>query len=48
MRQDILAVTVEGDMPWMKWRGTAIVGSVDWFKPVIFRVKGMEYKSSCG
>ena len=42
IRLGITTVAAGADLPWIKQRGTIIVGCTDWFKPVIFKVEQLE------
>jgi uncharacterized repeat protein (TIGR04076 family) len=42
IRLNITAAATGADPPWIKQRGTIIVGCMDWFKPVIFKVERLE------
>ena len=42
IRYCLVGVAAGAKVPWIKPRGTAIVGCQDWFKPVIFKVERIE------
>jgi uncharacterized repeat protein (TIGR04076 family) len=42
IRGDIITLMAGGDLPWIKQRGTNVVGCTDWFRPVIFKLERIE------
>jgi uncharacterized repeat protein (TIGR04076 family) len=37
-----MMIAAGGDPPWIKQRGAVITGCTDWFRPVLFKVEGIE------
>ena len=43
IRKEILFVTLGGDMPGIRQRGTLLAGCTDWFRPVIFKLERIDH-----
>ena len=41
IRNDLMTISVGGNVPWITPQGVAIAGCTDWFRPVIFKVVRM-------
>jgi uncharacterized repeat protein (TIGR04076 family) len=42
IRREILAIATGSDPPWIKQRGSNIVGCTDWFRPVYFKLERVD------